>query len=348
MAVKVGINGFGRIGRSVLRAALGDGAIEFVAVNDLTDTKTLTHLLKYDSVTSGLDRKVSAAPDSIKIGEKEIRVFGEKEPSAIDWSSVNAEIVVEATGRFTDSKDAGKHLGGTVKKVIVSALAKDEDVTIVFGVNENEYEPENHNVISNASCTTNCLAPIVKIIHEKFVIRNVFVNTVHSYTNGQHLLDLPYADLRRARAATISMIPTSTGAGTGVERVIPELKGKIYAASIRVPTPNVSLIDMAVNVENRTTPDEVNRILRKAANGKLKGILGFSAAPLVSADFRGDSRSSIVDAEYTNVIGGTAMRILAWYDNEWGYSCRIRDLVKFITGKGLQTIKSSEFFACSL
>jgi glyceraldehyde 3-phosphate dehydrogenase len=335
MAIKVGINGFGRIGRNVLRTALGDAEIDFVAVNDLTDTKTLAHLLKYDSVLGNLTNDISHTENSITVDKDEFRVFSEKDPALIPWEEVGAEIVIEATGRFTKAEDAAKHLRGSVKKVIISAPAKGEDVTIVLGVNENMYDAENHKVISNASCTTNCLAPVAKVIHEKFGIKNALMNTIHSYTNDQQLLDLPHKDLRRARAAALSMIPTSTGAAKAVALVIPELKGKFDGISVRVPTPNVSLVDVVMNVEKETSTEEVNRVLKDAANEELKGILAFSEEPLVSIDFRGNPNSSIVDAENTKVIGGTAIKILAWYDNEWGYSCRVRDLIKFIANKGL-------------
>lgn len=335
MAIKIGINGFGRIGRNVLRACLGNKDLDFVAVNDLTDTKTLAHLLKYDSVLGNLDQKITHTDSTITVDGDEIRVFSEKDPSLIPWEEVGAEIVIESTGRFTKAEDAKKHLGGSVKKVVISAPAKGEDVTIVLGVNENVYDPANHHIISNASCTTNCLAPVAKVIHEKFGIKNALMNTIHSYTNDQQLLDLPHKDLRRARAAALSMIPTSTGAAKAVALVIPELKGKFDGISVRVPTPNVSLVDVVMNVEKETSTEEVNRALKDAANEELRGILGFSEEPLVSIDYRGDSRSSIVDAENTKVIGGTAVKILSWYDNEWGYSCRVRDLVKFIYDKGV-------------
>ena len=335
MAVKVGINGFGRIGRNVLRTAIGDTDIDFVAVNDLTDTKTLAHLLKYDSVMGNLDDDISATENSIKVNNDEFRVFSEKDPALIPWEEVGAEIVIESTGRFTKAEDAAKHLRGSVKKVIISAPAKGEDITIVLGVNEEMYDAEKHNIISNASCTTNCLAPVAKVIHEKFVIKNALMNTIHSYTNDQQLLDLPHKDLRRARAAALSMIPTSTGAAKAVALVIPELKGKFDGISVRVPTPNVSLVDVVMNVEKETSTEEVNQVLKDAANEEMKGILAFSEEPLVSIDFRGNPNSSIVDAENTKVIGGTAIKILSWYDNEWGYSCRVRDLIKFIADKGL-------------
>src|SRR6476660_4169378 len=335
MAIKVGINGFGRIGRNVMRSCLGDSEIDFVAVNDLTDTKTLAHLLKYDSIMGNLDHKITADGDTILVESDKIKVFSEKDPAAIDWESVGAEIVIESTGRFTKAEDARKHLHGSVKKVIISAPAKNEDITIVLGVNENKYIPADHHIISNASCTTNCLAPVAKVIHENFVIKTAQMTTIHSYTNDQQLLDLPHKDLRRARAAALNMIPTSTGAAKAVSLVLPELKGKFDGISVRVPTPNVSLIDVVIDVEKETTSEEVNRALKEAANGELAGILGFAEEPLVSSDFKQNSNSSIVDAEYTKVIGGNMIKILSWYDNEWGYSCRVRDLIKYIAGKGL-------------
>jgi glyceraldehyde 3-phosphate dehydrogenase len=335
MAVKVGINGFGRIGRNVLRTALGDPEIDFVAVNDLTDTKTLAHLLKYDSVLGNLDHEISATENGIKVEGDEFRVFSEKDPAAIDWESVGAEIVIESTGRFTNAEDARKHLRGTVRKVIISAPAKNEDITIVLGVNEEQYDAAAHHIISNASCTTNCLAPVAKVIHEKFGIRSAQMTTIHSYTNDQQLLDLPHKDLRRARAAALSMIPTSTGAAKAVALVLPELKGKFDGISVRVPTPNVSLVDVVMEVERETTGEEVNKALKDAANGELRGIMAFSEEPLVSIDFRKNPNSSIIDAEYTKVTGGNLVKVLSWYDNEWGYSCRVRDLIKFIAQKGL-------------
>ena len=335
MAVKVGINGFGRIGRNVYRASIGDPEINFVAVNDLTDTKTLAHLLKYDSGLGNLDHEISATENGIKVEGDEFRVFSHRDPAAIDWESVGADIVIESTGHFTKAEDAKKHLRGSVKKVIISAPAKNEDITIVLGVNDAAYDPREHNIISNASCTTNCLAPVAKVIHERFGIRTAQMTTIHSYTNDQQLLDLPHKDLRRARAAALSMIPTSTGAAKAVALVLPELKGKFDGISVRVPTPNVSLVDVVIEVERETTGEEVNKALKDAANEELKGILAFSEEPLVSSDFRKNSNSSIVDAEYTKVIGGNLVKILSWYDNEWGYSCRVRDLIKFIAGKGL-------------
>jgi glyceraldehyde 3-phosphate dehydrogenase len=335
MAVKVGINGFGRIGRNVLRASLGDSEIDFVAVNDLTDTRTLAHLLKYDSVLGNLEHEISATENGIKVDNDEFRVFSQKDPAAIDWESVGAEIVIESTGHFTNAEDAKKHLRGTVKKVIISAPAKNEDITIVLGVNEGNYNPAEHHVLSNASCTTNCLAPVAKVMHEKFGIRSAQMTTIHSYTNDQQLLDLPHKDLRRARAAALSMIPTSTGAAKAVALVLPELKGKFDGISVRVPTPNVSLVDVVMELEKETTTEEVNKALKDSANEELRGILGYSEEPLVSSDYRKNPNSSIVDAEYTKVIGGNMVKILSWYDNEWGYSCRVRDLVKFLAGKGL-------------
>jgi glyceraldehyde 3-phosphate dehydrogenase len=335
MAVKVGINGFGRIGRNVLRASLGDADIDFVAVNDLTDTQTLAHLLKYDSVLGNLDHEITATAGGIKVGGDEFRVFSERDPAAIDWESVGAEIIIESTGHFTKAEDARKHLSGPVKKVIISAPAKNEDITIVLGVNEDKYNPAEHHILSNASCTTNCLAPVAKVMHERFGIRSAQMTTIHSYTNDQQLLDLPHKDLRRARAAALSMIPTSTGAAKAVALVLPELIGKFDGISVRVPTPNVSLIDVVMEVEKETTTEEVNKALKDSANEELRGILAFSEEPLVSCDYRKNPNSSIVDAEYTKVIGGNLVKILSWYDNEWGYSCRVRDLVKFIAQKGL-------------
>jgi glyceraldehyde 3-phosphate dehydrogenase len=335
MAVKVGINGFGRIGRNIFRASLGDKDIDFVGVNDITDTKTLAHLLKYDSVLGNLDHEIKTSGNGITVEGEEVHVFSERDPASIPWGLVGAEIVIESTGRFTTAEDAKKHLHDGVKKVIISAPAKNEDITIVLGVNENQYDPAAHHIISNASCTTNCLAPVAKVIHEKFGIRNAQMTTIHSYTNDQQLLDLPHKDLRRARAAALNMIPTSTGAAKAVALVLPELKGKFDGISVRVPTPNVSLVDVVIEVDKETTTDEVNKALKDAANEELEGILAFSEEPLVSSDFKQNSNSSIVDAEYTKVIGGNMIKILSWYDNEWGYSCRVRDLVKYIANKGL-------------
>jgi len=335
MAVKVGINGFGRIGRNIFRTAIGDSDIDFVAVNDLTDTRTLAHLLKYDSVLGNLDHDISSTETGIKVEGDEFKVFSEKDPAAIDWQSVGAEIVIESTGRFTKAEDAKKHLRGSVKKVIISAPAKNEDITIVLGVNEEKYDPSSHHIISNASCTTNCLAPVAKVVHEKFGIKSAQMTTIHSYTNDQQLLDLPHKDLRRARAAALSMIPTSTGAAKAVALVLPELKGKFDGISVRVPTPNVSLVDVVMNLETDATAEDVNRAFKDAANEELRGILAYSEEPLVSSDFKRNPNSSIVDAEYTKVIGGNMLKVLSWYDNEWGYSCRVRDLIKYIAAKGL-------------
>jgi glyceraldehyde 3-phosphate dehydrogenase len=335
MAIKVGINGFGRIGRAVVRTWLGDKDIDLVAVNDLTDTKTLAHLFKYDSVMGNLDHDISAGDGTINVEGDSFRVFSEKDPAQIRWDEVGADIVIESTGRFTKAEDASKHLRGSVKKVVISAPAKGEDITVVLGVNESAYDPANHHIISNASCTTNCLAPVAKVIHEKFGIKNALMNTIHSYTNDQQLLDLPHKDLRRARAAALSMIPTSTGAAKAIALVIPDLKGKFDGISVRVPTPNVSLVDVVMNVEKETSTEEVNRVLKDAANEELKGILAFSEEPLVSIDFKGNPNSSIVDADNTKVIDGTCVKVLSWYDNEWGYSCRVRDLVKYIADKGI-------------
>jgi glyceraldehyde 3-phosphate dehydrogenase len=335
MAIKVGINGFGRIGRNVLRTALGDREIDFVAVNDLTDTKTLAHLLKYDSILGNLEHEISHTEQSIKVGGDEFRVFAEKDPAKIPWEEVGAQVVIESTGRFTDKEKAALHLRGPVKKVIISAPAKNEDITIVLGVNEQAYNPREHHVISNASCTTNCLAPVAKVLHERFGIRKAQMTTIHSYTNDQVILDFPHKDLRRARAAAVSMIPTSTGAAKAVALVLPELKGKFDGIAVRVPTPNVSLVDVVCELEKKATTQEVNQALKNAANEELKGILQFEEAPLVSTDFRKNSHSSIVDAEYTKVIGENLVKVLSWYDNEWGYSCRVRDLIKFIAAKGL-------------
>jgi glyceraldehyde 3-phosphate dehydrogenase len=335
MAIKVGINGFGRIGRNVLRASLQDSNLEFVAVNDLTDPKTLAHLLKYDSVLGNLPNKVTAGADSISVDGKAIRVFKEKDPAALPWESVGAQVVIESTGRFTDAGDAKKHLRGPVKKVIISAPAKNEDVTLVLGVNHDKYDPAKHHVISNASCTTNCLAPIVKVINDTFKIISGTMTTIHSYTNDQVILDFPHKDLRRARAAALSMIPTSTGAAKALKLVIPDMAGKLDGFAIRVPTPNVSVVDLVALVEKKATKEEVNAALKKASeSGSLKGYLGYEENELVSADFRGDPRSSIVDAPSTLVVGNL-VKVVSWYDNEWGYSCRVRDLINFIGSKGL-------------
>ena len=336
MAVKVGINGFGRIGRNVLRASLNDPNLEFVAVNDLTDPKTLAHLLKYDSILGNLKQEISAGTDSIKIDGRTIKVFAERDPAKLPWESVGAQVILESTGHFTDANDAKKHMRGSVKKVIISAPAKNEDFTVVLGVNHQLYDPAKHHIISNASCTTNCLAPIAKVINDEFKIVCGTMTTIHSYTNDQVILDFPHKDLRRARAAAISMIPTSTGAAKALRLVIPELDGKLDGFSMRVPTPNVSVVDLVVFVEKKTTVQEVNAALKKASeSGPLKGYLGYEENELVSADFKGDGRSSIVDAPMTRVVAGNCVKVISWYDNEWGYSSRVRDLINYMASKGL-------------
>jgi glyceraldehyde 3-phosphate dehydrogenase len=330
MAIKVGINGFGRIGRNIFRAALGDPVIEIVAVNDITDSKTLAYLLKYDSILGNLPNKVTHTDDSIAVDGKSFKVFRVKDPAELDWSSVGATIVVESTGLFTDGPSARKHIRGTVKKVIISAPATDPDTTLVLGVNDKTYDPAKHHVISNASCTTNCLAPVAKVLSDTFGINAGTMTTIHSYTNDQKLLDLPHKDLRRARAAALSMIPTSTGAAKALQLVIPELKGKLDGYAMRVPTPNVSVVDLTVFTEKPATVQTVNAALKAAADGPMKGILEYSTEELVSVDFRGNPHSSILDAGYTRVVGNNCVQILAWYDNEWGYSSRCRDLIKFL------------------
>jgi glyceraldehyde 3-phosphate dehydrogenase len=333
MAVKVGINGFGRIGRNILRAALGDLAIEIVAVNDITDSKTLAHLLKYDSILGNLPNRVTHTDDTISIDGKALKVFRTKDPAEIDWASVGATIVVESTGLFTTGADARKHIRGPVKKVIISAPATDPDHTIVLGVNEKTYDPAKHHVVSNASCTTNCLAPVAKVLQDTFGIVIGTMTTIHSYTNDQKLLDLPHKDLRRARAAALSMIPTSTGAAKALHLVIPELKGKLDGYAMRVPTPNVSVVDLTVITEKPATVESVNSALKRAAEGPMKGILEYTEEELVSIDFRGNPNSAIVDAGYTRVVGTNCVKVLAWYDNEWAYSCRCGDLIKFFAVK---------------
>ena len=336
MAVGVGINGFGRIGRNVVRAGLNRPGIEFVAVNDLpTPTETLAHLLKYDSVHGILDAEVKAEPDGFVVNGKKIKMFNAKSPGEIPWGDLGVDIVVESTGLFTDKEKAVAHIRGSVKKVIISAPAKGEDLTIVLGVNEKLYDPAKHHVISNASCTTNCVVPMAKIIHEQFKIIRAFMTTIHSYTNDQRLLDLAHKDLRRARAAALSMIPSSTGAAKTVGVVFPELKGRIDGTSIRVPTPNVSIVDLSAQVEKETTVEEVNAAFKAAAEGPLKGILQYNTDPLVSRDFNGNPRSSIFDATMTAVIDKTLIKAFGWYDNEWGYSNRVVDLIEFMAKKGL-------------
>jgi glyceraldehyde 3-phosphate dehydrogenase len=333
MPIKVGINGFGRIGRNIVRSAIGDKDIQFVAVNDITDAKTLAHLLKYDSVLGNLPNTITHTNDSISIDGKSFKVFKVKDPAELDWASVGAQIVVESTGLFTKGPEARKHLRGPVKKVIISAPAEDPDATFVLGVNDKLYDPAKHHVVSNASCTTNCLAPVAKVLQDTFGIQAGTMTTIHSYTNDQKLLDLPHKDLRRARAAALSMIPSSTGAAKALHLVIPELKGKLDGYAMRVPTPNVSVVDLTVFVEKPATKDTVNAALQAAANGPMKGILAYSEDELVSIDFRGNDNSSIVDAGYTKVVGDKCVKVLAWYDNEWAYSCRVRDLIKLLASK---------------
>jgi len=334
-AIRVAINGFGRIGRNVVRAAIGNANLDFVAVNDLTDIATLAHLTKYDSVLGPLSEDVRVDGDNIVIGSRRIRVFKEKDPAAIDWSSLGAQVVIESTGKFTDKADASKHIRGTVKKVIISAPAKNEDVTLVMGVNDSAYDHANHHVISNASCTTNCLAPVVKVLHTAFGIQKASMTTIHSYTNDQNVLDFPHKDLRRARAAAINMIPTTTGAAKAIGLVMPELKGKLDGYAMRVPTPNVSVVDLSAILNTPTTTAEVNAALKAAASGPMKGILGYTEDPVVSSDMLRNANSSIVDSQLTKVLDGNLLKVVAWYDNEWGYSCRVNDLVEFIVAKGL-------------
>jgi glyceraldehyde 3-phosphate dehydrogenase len=335
MAVKVGINGFGRIGRNIMRAAIGNKEIDFVAVNDLTNAATLAHLLKYDSVLGNLHADVRATADGITVAGDEFKVLSVKDPAQLPWKDLGVDIVLESTGIFTSRDGAAKHLAAGAKKVIITAPAKGPDITIVLGVNDDKYDRAKHHIISNASCTTNCLAPIAKVLHERFTITKAWMTTVHSYTNDQHLLDLPHKDLRRARAAALSIIPTTTGAASAVGEVLPELKGRFDGIAMRVPTPNVSLVDLNAIVQKKTTGEEVNAALREAANGTMKGILAMSDDELVSIDFRGNSNSSIVDSAYTAVIDGDFVKVLSWYDNEWGYSNRCVDLVLKLVKSGL-------------
>jgi glyceraldehyde 3-phosphate dehydrogenase len=335
MAVKVGINGFGRIGRNIMRAAMGQKEIDFVAVNDLTNAATLAHLLKYDSVLGNLDADVKATGDGITVNGDGFKVLSVKDPAQLPWKDLGVDVVFESTGLFTDRDAAAKHLAAGAKRVIITAPAKKPDVTLVLGVNESTYDPARHHIISNASCTTNCLAPLAKVIHERFGIRKGWMTTIHSYTNDQQLLDLPHKDLRRARAAALSIIPTTTGAAVAVGEVLPELKGRLDGFSMRVPTPNVSVVDLNVLVDKKTTAEDVNKAFREAADGPLKGILAVSDDPLVSIDFKGNSNSSIVDAPYTKVMEGDFVKVVSWYDNEWGYSSRCVDLLKKIVQKGL-------------
>ena len=334
MAVKVGINGFGRIGRNVFRTALGDPEIEIVAVNDLTTPATLAHLLKYDSILGNLNSEVSATENSITVDGNTIKVFAERDPANLDWASVGAEIVIESTGFFTDATRAKVHLGPTVKKVIISAPATNEDLTVVLGVNEDKYDAAKHNVISNASCTTNCLAPIVKVLNDTFGIASGIMTTIHSYTNDQVVLDAPHKDLRRGRAAALSMIPSSTGAAKALKLVIPEMDGKLDGFAIRVPTPNVSVVDLTFVAEKPIDAKSINAALKAASETELKGILGYTEEELVSSDFKGNPLSSIVDAKLTKAVGQTG-KVISWYDNEWGYSNRVKDLVAFLAKKGL-------------
>jgi glyceraldehyde 3-phosphate dehydrogenase len=335
MAIKVGINGFGRIGRNIMRAAMDDSSIDIVAVNDLTNAATLAHLLKYDSILGNLKADIKAGADTITVNQDEFKVLSIKDPAQLPWKSLGVDIVFESTGIFTGRDGAAKHIDAGAKKVVITAPAKGPDLTVVMGVNEDKYDAGKHQIISNASCTTNCLAPVAKVLHETFGIRKGWMTTVHSYTNDQHLLDLPHKDLRRARAAALSIIPTTTGAALAVGEVLPEIKGKLDGIAMRVPTPNVSVVDLAVLVDKKTSRDEVNAAFKSAADGKLKGILEYTTEPLVSVDFRGNSNSSILDSAYTSVMDGDFVKVLSWYDNEWGYSCRCVDLLRYLVKKGL-------------
>src|SRR4051812_6365127 len=335
MAIKVGINGFGRIGRNIMRAALGSKDIDFVAVNDLTNAATLAHLLKYDSILGNLQHTITAKGDRIAVEGDEFQVLSVKDPAQLPWKDLGVEVVFESTGLFTDRDAAAKHLAAGAKKVIITAPAKKPDFTVVLGVNADKYDPKTHHIISNASCTTNCLAPMAKVLHESFGIKKGWMTTIHSYTNDQQLLDLPHKDLRRARAAALSIIPTTTGAATAVGEVMPDLKGKLDGISMRVPTPNVSCVDLAALLNKTTTAEEVNAALKAAADGPLKGLLEFVTEPLVSIDFRGNPHSSIVDSPYTKVMDGDFVKVLSWYDNEWGYSNRCVDLLRLMVKKGL-------------
>jgi glyceraldehyde 3-phosphate dehydrogenase (phosphorylating) len=333
MAIRVGINGFGRIGRLAFRAALDDRDIDFVAVNDLTDAKTLAYLLKYDSVHGTLDAEVEAREDTLVVNGKAIKILAKKDPKELPWNDLHVDLVVESTGRFTDREGASRHLSAGAKRVIISAPATDADVTVVLGVNEHMYDPRTHQVVSNASCTTNCLAPVAKVLLESFGIRHGLMTTIHSYTNDQQLLDLPHKDLRRARAAALSMVPTSTGAAKALHLVLPQLKGKMDGMAIRVPTPNVSVVDLTVETEQDCEVASVNAAFRRASEGPLKGILAYSEAPIVSVDQNDDSHSATFDAPLTAVLDRRMVKVIAWYDNEWGYSCRLRDLIKFMAAK---------------
>jgi glyceraldehyde 3-phosphate dehydrogenase len=335
MAIRVGINGFGRIGRNIMRAALGSRDIDFVAVNDLTNAATLAHLLKYDSILGNLKANIRAGGDTICVDSDQFKVLSVKDPAQLPWSDLGVDIVFESTGLFTDRDSAAKHLTAGAKKVIITAPAKKPDLTVVMGVNENKYDPKAHQIISNASCTTNCLAPVAKVLHERFGIRKGWMTTVHAYTNDQQLLDLPHKDLRRARAAALSIIPTTTGAALAVGEVLPDLKGRLDGISLRVPTPNVSVVDLAATVDKKTSDAEVNAAFQDASNGALKGLMQYVDEPLVSVDFRGNAHSSIVDSQYTKVMDGDFVKVLAWYDNEWGYSNRCVDLLRYLAKKGV-------------
>jgi glyceraldehyde 3-phosphate dehydrogenase (phosphorylating) len=335
MSIKVGINGFGRIGRNIMRAAMDDSSIDIVAVNDLTNAATLAHLLKYDSILGNLKAATSAKGDRITVGKDEFQVLSMRDPAQLPWKSLGVDVVFEGTGLFTNRDDAAKHISAGAKKVIITAPAKKPDLTVVLGVNEDKYDPAKHHIISNASCTTNCLAPVAKILHETFGIRKGWMTTVHSYTNDQNLLDLPHKDLRRARAAALSIIPTTTGAALAVGEVLPEIKGRLDGIAMRVPTPNVSVVDLAVVVDKKTSGEEVNAAFKAAADGPLENILEYSTEELVSIDFRGNPHSSILDAPYTAVMDGDFVKVLSWYDNEWGYSNRCVDLLRYIVKKGL-------------
>lgn len=333
MAIRVGINGFGRIGRNILRAALHDQDIEFAAVNDITDARTLAHLLKYDSILGNLDEDVTAEGDTIQVAGRTVKVLATKDPSQLPWKQLGVDYVIESTGLFTEAEKAKAHLAAGARKVIISAPAKGEDLTVVMGVNEDKYDPSKHAIVSNASCTTNCLAPLAKVLHDSFGIVKGQMTTIHSYTNDQKILDLPHKDLRRARAAALSMIPTSTGAAKALHLVIPELKGKLDGVSIRVPTPNVSIVDVTVELGRPATAADVNAAFKKAAAGPMKGVLDVSESELVSIDFRGNPHSSIVDAALTKVVGDNLLKVFSWYDNEWGFSCRVKDLLHFMDRK---------------
>jgi glyceraldehyde 3-phosphate dehydrogenase (phosphorylating) len=330
MAIRVGINGFGRIGRNILRAALHDKDIDFVSVNDITDAKTLAHLLKYDSILGNLTDDVKVEGDEIHVAGRKIRVTAIKDPAQLPWKDSKVDYVVESTGLFTDAEKAKAHLSAGAKKVIISAPAKGEDLTIVMGVNNDKYDPKKHNIVSNASCTTNCLAPLAKVLVDTFGILKGQMTTIHSYTNDQKILDLPHKDLRRARAAAVSMIPTSTGAAKAIYLAVPELKGKLDGVAIRVPTPNVSIVDLTVLLEKSATAEDINGALKKAAAGPMKGVLAVTHEELVSVDFRGNPHSSTVDALLTKVVDGNLAKVFSWYDNEWGFSCRVKDLLHFM------------------